>query len=306
MPMRDGIRHMTAALQRRCRKRIAFGFALALFAAPALAQLPAWKAQHPERPGTLLLLGSIHLLRAADHPLPDVVDQFYSLSDSIVFELDLDDLAATDVQSRFMGAALLPAESSLEHMLGPTLYAETAAAARTYGIDVRLFSRFEPWFVATMLMSFGLSNLGYEAQFGVEQYLLGKARSDGKDVLGVEALDDQVAVFDLLSDDDQMAFLEQTLAELQRDSESMTSLVSAWRSGELESLESDLMRDFGQFPGLYERLVVDRNTTWVETLEEFSSQNTVYGVVVGALHLVGDNSVLEMLRDRGFTISPLQ
>ena len=245
-------------------------------------------------------------MRESDHPLPQVVDGIYSLADSIVFELDLDDLSGTAIQNRLMGAALLPADASLEDVLAPGLYAETAEAARAYGIDVRLFSRFEPWFVATMLMSFGLSNLGYEPQYGIEQHLLKMAKRDGKEVLGVEALDAQVAVFASLSDRDQTEFLEQTLAELDRDGDAMTNLVRAWRNGELESLQADLMQDFEEFPGLYDRLVVDRNTAWAEALETFATHDTVYGVVVGALHLVGDDSVLEMLRDRGFTISRLE
>jgi len=276
-----------------------------LLVTSSFAQLPAWEARHPQHPGKLIILGSIHLLRASDHPLPPVVDTIYSLADRIVFELDLDDLPGTAIQNRLMGAALLPADASLEDVIEPTLFEETADAARTYGVDVRLFSRFEPWFVATMLMSFGLSKLGYEPQYGIEQHLLKMAQNDGKEVLGVEALDAQIAVFDSLSDLDQAAFLEQTIAELQRDGDSMTNLVDAWRSGSLESLQNDLMQDFADFPGLYERLVVDRNAQWAKVLEDFAAEDAVYGVVVGALHLVGDDNVLDMLRDRGFTVSRL-
>jgi uncharacterized protein YbaP (TraB family) len=160
------------------------------------AQLPAWEAHHPQRPGRLIILGSIHLLRASDHPLPAVVDTIYSLADRLVFELDLDDLPGTAIQNSLMGAALLPADASLEDVIEPALFQETADAARTYGVDIRLFSRFEPWFVATMLLSFGLSQLGYEPQYGIEQHLLKMAQDDGKEVLGVEALDAQIAVFD--------------------------------------------------------------------------------------------------------------
>jgi uncharacterized protein YbaP (TraB family) len=300
-------RRAPAAVRRTgIARRVLVTIAGLFLAAPVFAQLPAWQAQHPQRPGTLIFLGSIHLLRASDHPLPQIVDDFYSLADSIVFELDLDDLPASEIQNRLMGAALLPADYTLESVLEPALYAEAADAARTYGIDVRLFSRFEPWFVATMLTSFGLNRLGYEPQYGIEQHLLTMARHDGKEVLGVEALGAQVAVFDSLTDREQEAFLEQTLTELQRDDETMASLVEAWRNGELEHLQSDLMRDFAPFPGLYERLVVDRNTAWVDSLEALSAHDAVYGVVVGALHLVGEDSVLEMLRNRGFTISPLE
>ena len=279
--------------------------AILLLPIVAQGQLPAWRATHPQQPGTILLLGSIHLLRAEDYPLPEIVDQIYARADQLVFEIDLDDVDPEAIRLQFMGAAMLANGMLLEDVLEPHLYSQTAALAQGLGVDLALFSRFEPWFVATMLMSFGMSNQGYEPRFGIEQYLLAKALRDGKEVLGAEALETQVAVFDLLSEHDQNAFLEQTLAELQRDDTAMQELVSAWRNGELGELQADLMSDFAQFPGLYERLVVDRNTAWTAMLEDLSTRDETFAVVVGALHLVGADSVIEQLRRRGFEISEL-
>ena len=285
---------------------IALLFCTCLAAAPVFAQLPAWRATHPQHPGTLLLLGSIHLLRADDHPLPDIVEEIYQQSDHVIFELDLDDIAAADVQSSFMGAAMLANGTSLEDVLDPELFAQTRRQAEQLGVDIRLFSRFEPWFVATMLMSFGLSQLGYDQHFGIEQTVLAKAMRDGKEVSGIEELEAQVTVFDLLSDQDQTAFLAQTLTELQQDDETMEQLVSAWRNGALEELQDDLMQDFADFPELYERLVIRRNTAWADTLEAYSARDETSAVIVGALHLVGTDSVIEMLRERGYTVAPLR
>ena len=276
-----------------------------LIACAANAQLPAWSATHAEHPGTILLLGSIHLLRRDDHPLPAIVDEIYTQADNLIFEIDLDDIAASEVQTQFMGAALLANGASLQDVIEPSLYTDTERQAEQFGVDVRLFSRFEPWFVATMLMSFGLSELGYEPQFGIEQYLLARARADGTRVIGLESLETQVAVFDLLSAEDQAAFLEQTLAELDRDDAAMAELVAAWRNGQLEALQDDLMRDFAEFPGLYERLVAKRNAAWVESLQAYFARAEISAVVVGALHLVGKDSVVEMLRARGYTLTPL-
>ncbi len=310
-PLNDEGAHAVNS-SRRNRRRCRFpGFALLLLAivlqAPVAAQqrLPAWQAEHTQHPGRLLLLGSIHLLRADDHPLPSIVDNVYAQADNLVFEIDLDDIEPAQIQTQFMGAAMLANGMSLEDVLDPQLYSQAAREAQSLGIDLQLFSRFEPWFVATMLMSIGLSKQGYEPRFGLEQHLLAKAVRDGKEVLGVEALATQVEVFDLLSERDQASFLEQTLAELQRDDAAMQQLVHAWRNGELDELQSDLMSDFEEFPGLYERLVVDRNQAWTTVLEELSYRDETSAVIVGALHLVGEHSVIELLRERGYTISEL-
>lgn len=283
----------------------ALSLAVACSSANAQSRLPAWSATHPDKAGTLLLLGSIHLLRESDYPLPPIVDTIYSQADNIVFELDLDDIEPASVQTQFTAAALLANGATLRDVLDASLYSRTTQFAEQLGIDVQLFARFEPWFVATMLMSFGLSQQGYEPQFGIEQHLLGRALRDGKEVLGVEALQAQVEVFDLLSEHDQAALLEQTLSEFEADSDAMQELVDAWRNGRLDALQDDLLSDFDQFPGLYDRLVVNRNTAWTSVLESLSARDEVSAIIVGALHLVGEHSVIELLRARGYQISEL-
>ena len=149
---------------RRLVRQVPAGFFLlcALLPTPAAAQqsLPAWQAVHAQRPGTILLLGSIHLLRASDHPLPPLVDEVYAQADNIVFEIDLDDLDPAQIQTQFMGAAMLANGTSLRDVLEPQLYTLASRQAQDLVIDLQLLSRFEPWFVATMLMSIGLSRQG--------------------------------------------------------------------------------------------------------------------------------------------------
>ena len=79
--------------------------------------------------------------------------------------------------------------------------------------------------------------------------------------------------------------LEQTLAELDEAAAALDEMVVAWRNGELDSLRSELLAEFEQFPGLYETLVTKRNSAWVPALERMLSDGRRHLVVVGALHL---------------------
>ena len=79
-------------------------------------------------------------------------------------------------------------------------------------------------------------------------------------------------------------------------------MADAWRNGELESLSAELLDDFDQFPGLYETLVTKRNQAWVPTLERMLADGGRRLVVVGALHLVGRDNVIELLRARGHDV----
>jgi uncharacterized protein YbaP (TraB family) len=82
-------------------------------------------------------------------------------------------------------------------------------------------------------------------------------------------------------------------------------MVGAWRAGSLDDLTQSLMSEFSDFPGLYDALVAKRNNAWVGEIERLLGQSANTLIVVGALHLVGQDSVIELLRARGHRIESL-
>jgi uncharacterized protein len=279
--------------------------ALLLCSATAHADPAAWHVADPDG-GELWLLGSVHYLRERDHPLPALIDDLYGRADVIVMELDLDDIDPLQSQSKFLAAAMLNGGVTLPDVLSSEVYALAEAQADMLGIDLALLERFEPWLVAVTMLDLGMGQLGYRADRGVEQYLLTKARAEGKTILGLETLETQIAVFDSLPVAEQEALLEQTLAELDSADAAMSQMVEAWRTGRLDALAATLMEEFESFPGLYAALVVDRNTSWVGALEELLAKPESHLVVVGALHLVGEDNVVDLLAARGLKVSVVQ
>lgn len=278
--------------------------ALVLCSTAAAAEPAAWRVRGTGA-GQLVLLGSIHTLRASDYPLPESVDELYASADAIVMELDLDDLDAATIQAELMRAAMLPMATRLSEVLSPQLYAAADGQAGALGLDLALLERFEPWLVAVTMLELGMAQLGYRPDLGVEQYLLTSAGRDGKEILGLESLTAQTSVFDELTLEEQSALLEQTLAELDSAGEVMDETIAAWRQGELEDLATSLLAEFEDFPELYDSLVVARNEAWISELEELLDAGADYLVVVGGLHLVGPDSVIELLMDRGHRVERL-
>ena len=76
-------------------------------------------------------------------------------------------------------------------------------------------------------------------------------------------------------------------------------LISDWARGDTEALAKTLVHDFDRFPDLYRSLIVDRNRKWADEIGALLDDDQNYLIVVGALHLVGDDSVIELLRTRG-------
>jgi hypothetical protein len=279
--------------------------ALLLLAGVAHADPSAWHVSD-ERGGELWLLGSVHLLRAEDHPLPPIVDELYASADALAMELDLDDIDPVATQAQMLGAATLQPAMSLQDVLGEAMYAAARDKARGMNVDLDLLSRFKPWLVAITLMELGMSNQGFRQEFGLEQYLLRQAQNDRKPIHGLESIATQIGVLDSLSFAEQSNLLEQTLNELDSAGEVMQELVRAWRDGRLEDLSQTLMQDFESFPALYDSLVVARNERWIDSLEELLASPQSHLVVVGALHLVGKHSVVELLTARGLRVTPVR
>jgi len=280
------------------RGRLLLPIAAALVAFDGHADPAAWRIEGPGG-GSVVLLGSVHTLREGDYPLPESIDRLYEGADSIVMELDMDDLRPDAIQAALLGAAMLPPADRLADVLSPALYRDAETTARDLGLDLGLLDRFEPWLVAITMLDLGMTRLGYRSDRGIEQYLLGRAREDGKPVEGLESLATQVAVFDSLSLDEQGELLEQTLLEIDTASSVMSEMIAAWRDGRLDELTATLLDDFQAFPDLYASLVVDRNTDWTGKIEQMLNDRRAYLIVVGGLHLVGDDSVIRMLAARG-------
>jgi uncharacterized protein len=282
------------------------GAFLASFVAPGAAAQPAAWRLTGQGGGEIALLGSMHMLRASDYPLPAIVDELFARADLVVLELDLDDVDPTAEQATILGAATLKPGTVLHDVVDDAVYGLAERRSNELGLDLKLLEHFEPWFVAITILDLGMRKIGFDGEHGLEQYLVRKSRDAGKEIVGLETLQYQIGIFDALPPSSQQAMLAQTLQELDDAGTTMNRMADAWHDGELASLTDELLADFDDFPGLYETLVTDRNAHWVGTLEKMLGDGRRYLVVVGALHLVGRNNVIEMLEARGHRVERLR
>jgi uncharacterized protein YbaP (TraB family) len=253
---------------------------------------------------TVYLLGSIHVLRAGDEGLPAAAEDAYDDAEQLVMEIDLDDVAAGD-PAALLGAmqrmALLPEGDSLREVLGAD-YDAINERARGAGLDLALLDRFAPWFVAVTLLQLELAKRGFSPELGVEQMLATRAVADGKPIQGLETAEQQFAVLAGLPMPMQKRFLVMTLEDAAGLDAEIDELMQAWREGDSDALARLLSEEFDEFPELYKPLTEDRNRAWLGQLVELLDDRDDYLVVVGALHLVGRNSVVDLLRQRGYEV----
>jgi uncharacterized protein YbaP (TraB family) len=251
------------------------------------------------------LLGSVHLLRAQDHPLPRVIDDVYDDAETLYMELDMDDLDPVLMQSTINRLGMLDEGESLRDLMGDDLYAEAVAVAEELDLPLEMLERTEPWFAAITVEQLALARIGFNPSYGVEMHLLKKATQDGKAILGFESVEQQLAYLDGLSLDAQRELLMQTLTESAAIREIMDDLILAWRSGDIDFLERTLLEDVSGYPELYDTIVASRNRLWVDTIDGLLGHAEDYLVVVGALHLVGKDGVPQLLEQRGVRITQM-
>jgi uncharacterized protein len=249
---------------------------------------------------SIYLLGSVHVLREADYPLPGAMQRAYEESEVVYMEIDLDDLDPAQALAFTLGKGMLPLDRSLADVLGQKRMKLALERAEAIGIDLGFFDRFEPWVVAIGVMQAQLAKLGLDPEQGIEKHVARLAARDEKEIRGLETLGDQLGVLDGLSLERQADFLMLSLEDAGSMEEELDSLLRAWRRGDARQLARTLTEEFATFPDLYAPLIVARNRNWAGQIEALLDDEDDYLVVVGALHLVGDDSVLELLRARGF------
>ena len=252
------------------------------------------------------LLGSIHMLRKQDHPLPSVIDAAYEDAETLFMELDMDDLDPVAAQATINRLGVIDDDRTLRDLLGEEVYAKAAEAAKAIDIPLDMLAKSEPWLAAITIEQLALARVGFTPLYGIEMYMSNKAAQDGKTIHGFESVDEQLRFLDGLSIDAQRTLLMQVLVTGSTIESSMDDIISAWRYGDVRYLQDTLLAEIAADPDLYQTLIANRNRRWADRIDALLSDRDDYLIIVGALHLVGDDGVPELLSKRGIRVSQMR
>ena len=255
---------------------------------------------------SIYLLGSLHMLRENDHPLPDVIEAAYQDAESIIMEVDMDDIDPMATMTLMTEEGLIQDGRTLKDWMGEDAWLRAESTAKKLDLPLQMMSRVEPWYAAMTAELMLLSRIGFDANHGVESYFSNKASADNKTISGLETLTEQIGFLNGLSLPAQRDMLLSTLEESQHLEETMDELIVAWHAGDTDFFEQELLPQFEQHEELYKVIIVDRNSRWIEQIVELLDDDDDYLIVVGVAHLAGRHGVPKLLRDRGVTIRQLR
>jgi uncharacterized protein len=262
-----------------------------------------WKATG--KGGTVYLVGSIHLLTESYYPLDPAIENAFKDADLLVEEVDLDELLSPAMQLSILMRSRLPDGQTLDAVLKPDTLKLFKAFTADLGPAAETLFRFKPWMLATVIEGLELQKSGFDPQLGLDKHFFDLAKAQRKPVKGLETAEFQIGLFDRMPMDQQERFLHETLKQLATEKANVSALAEAWRFGDVATIERIVLTDLKDDPALYQRLLVERNRSWLPQIEALFARSNRSFIVVGAAHLVGPDGLLQMLRARGYTVEQM-
>ena len=279
--------------------------ASALCASPlALAASSVWQVTKGD--SQLYIAGTVHLLPPQEFPLPDEFSRAYAKADTLVFETDVRELETAQGMQLLMQQARYQDGRSLQQVLSAATYQQLSQFARGQGLDLTPLDSFKPDFVLLTLMQLALQKAGMAGE-GVDMYYLKQAVADSKPLLFLETVEQQLAMLLNISANNEDVFVQQNLQQLTELEQQLKQIIRAWRAGDTRQL-SELAMAYTDTPEgkqFHQALLVQRNKNWLPQLQQMLATKEVELVLVGALHLAGEDNVLTLLQQQGYKVTQL-
>lgn len=244
------------------------------------------------------VFGTIHVDDPDILDLPAEVAR--RLDDSTRYVMEM--VPADDDLQTFSQAMFFQDGQRLDQLLSPDTYTRTLAILENYSMSPEVATLLKPW-AAFMLMSYP-DNM----QTVLDMSLLERARRNGAAISGLETIDEQIDIFSHMSLSDQTRILTDTVCHYENTGEDFSMMKSLYRARDLEALANYGQRyrfeDNSAYDAIHARLIVERNRRMVDRLEPLLGEGVVF-VAVGAMHLPGDQGILNLLEKRDFTLTPV-
>lgn len=246
---------------------------------------------------TNYLFGTIHSDDDRIMDLPQEVKFAFDSSGSFVMEVIPD----ADAILRSMLTMVYTDGRSLEGVVGRDRFLEVVEAIGSRGMTAEAIKDFKPWAIVTIL-SLPPARTG---EF-LDMHLYKSALAAGKPVIGLETIDEQLAVFDALRENDQIELLHETLKVLEQLPAIHERLLETYLKrdlGELARLGNEYLHAGDSEVGeRFKEAALDmRNERMTERMIPLLGKGGHF-VAVGALHLPGEDGILARLKAYGFEV----
>lgn len=292
-----------------------FAAALAALATLSFGGLAAAKAPVPVQPAlwqvsdadtTIYLFGTIHLLPEKYDWRSAKFDRALDGSQELVLETIVDDKNPVQLMSALSSLAFSPGQPPLAQRVPAAKRAQLEQAVKKSGIPPAALDRMETWAAAFMLIGTQFKDMGLKTGEGVETVLRNKFVSEGKTIGELETNVEQLGYFDRLPEKAQRELLQGAIEKPVDTRDQFNGMISAWTRGDVDAIAKTFNKELEGSPELENALLTQRNSNWNTWIKRRLGQPGAVMVAVGAGHLAGDGSVIELLRKDGLKVRRIQ
>ena len=265
---------------------------------------PLMMWQNKNRRSQISIVGSVHSLKATLLPLPDPIDQAFEQSSHVVVETNV--LQADDGSTSrawLVDQLTLAPEQSLRSMLNDRNFEQLQKILRNTGLKFETLDRLKPAFAATNIVNARLDAFGFSRKWGMEQQFL--ERADFRTIVSLETTKQQITLLAQTAMEIQLRILSESLVSDTELESMVTSLVSAWWHGDDVAIENSFQDDSENseaYENFQRNLLDKRNFRMADKIIELLDVPGHYFVLIGAAHLIGSNSIINILQERGITL----
>ncbi len=265
---------------------------------------PLWEVRDGDT--IAYLFGTIHVGSADFYPLPQSVQTAFRRSDTLAMEVDS---ANAQEASSAVAIALYAPPDGIENHLDPALLARVTELSRLYGLEFQRLRRMKPYLLMFTFTMFEYGRLGYDAKYGLDAHFAQRAQREGKRVVALESMTQQMTMLDNLSPALQAAMLQVTVDEIvNREVPVLVNgMITAWRAGDTKKLNKVLRAEERKLPRALAkefrfRFLAERNSFMAQQIDSMIRSGQRVFVAVGALHMIGTGSIPALLREKGYVV----
>jgi uncharacterized protein len=247
------------------------------------------------------LYGTFHLVCPADLKLSAATTKAMNDTKQLYLEIDFDD---PNLQTRLLSVMMLPGGKSLKDLMNATDYTLLDRyLMQNVGTGMAQMGMLRP----VLLLGFMYQGLLKCEPASYDLTLAEMAGRDKKEVLGLETIEQQVAIFDKIPLQEQIKEVVDLARKPDAARQEMVTMLDAYKAQDLPRLmkllkESEFDVDSIKFE---DEMLTKRNSNWIPIIEKAARDKSTF-FAFGAAHLGGNTGVINLLRQKGYTVKPVQ
>ena len=265
-----------------------------------------WRVTSPAGQ-TMYLFGSIHAADETVYPLPDFIMDAFHRSDYLAVEADIVAHAQGEQAMMAMSTRFLYTDGrTIRDDIGADLYERASKVMEELGYHVSILDGFKPYIWSSFLLAEALNLANMVSDLGIDDFFILEAMARGMGILEVESIEKQMDLLLGLSMEMQALLLEGSL-DIALVAEGLLMLFEAWQQGNEEWLVALFEMQYDYMPAhlfheYNQSFLVQRDIGMTQAARQYMAEGKQVFFVVGLGHMVGDNSIVYLLRNYGYDV----